>query len=50
MWFSCKNTKNLEKYKVAKKDSKKVVSEARANVFGGLYQSLGTKNVLTNLI
>jgi hypothetical protein len=34
---------NVERYKVAKKTVKRVVSEARGQMYDGLYQRLGTK-------
>jgi hypothetical protein len=34
---------NVERYKVAKKTAKQVVSEARGQMYDGLYQRLGTK-------
>jgi hypothetical protein len=34
---------NVERYKVAKKTANRVVSEARGQVYDGLYQRLGTK-------
>jgi hypothetical protein len=34
---------NVERYKVAKKTAKRVVSEARGRKYDGLYQRLGTK-------
>jgi hypothetical protein len=34
---------NVERYKVAKKTAKRVVSEARGQMYNGLYQRLGTK-------
>ena len=45
----CKNKENWKKYKVAKKDTKKTVSEAKAKVFDRLYQSLGTKDGERNI-
>ena len=39
----CKNTESWGKYIVAKKDTKKAVSKARASAFDQLYQSLSTK-------
>jgi hypothetical protein len=33
----------VERYKVAKKTAKRVVSEARGQMYNGLYQRLGTK-------
>ena len=43
-WHLCKNEENWEKYKVAKKDTKKAVSEAKTRAFDRLYQSLDTKD------
>jgi hypothetical protein len=34
---------NIERYKVAKKTAKRTVSEARGQMYDGLYQRLGTK-------
>jgi hypothetical protein len=34
---------NVERYKVAKKTTKRAVSEARGRMYDGLYQRLGTK-------
>jgi hypothetical protein len=34
---------NVERYKVAKKTAKRAVSEARGQIYDGLYQRLGTK-------
>jgi hypothetical protein len=34
---------NVEQYKVAKKTMKHAVSEARGQMYDGLYQRLGTK-------
>jgi hypothetical protein len=34
---------NVERYKVAKKTTKRAVSEARGQMYHGLYQWLGTK-------
>jgi hypothetical protein len=34
---------NVEQYKVAKKTINQVVSEARGQIYDGLYQRLGTK-------
>jgi hypothetical protein len=34
---------NVERYKVAKKTAKRAVSEARGQMYDGLYQRLGTK-------
>jgi hypothetical protein len=34
---------NIERYKVAKKITKRAVSEARGQMYDGLYQRLGTK-------
>ena len=42
-WSRCKNVKTWDKYKIARKEAKKAVSEARTQAFEGLYQSLGTK-------
>ena len=42
-WSKCKNAETWDKYKIARKEAKKAVSEARTQAFEGLYQSLGTK-------
>jgi hypothetical protein len=46
-WFSRmhldRSVDNVERYKVAKKTAKRVVSEARGQMYDGLYQRLGTK-------
>jgi hypothetical protein len=34
---------NVERYKVAKKTAKRAVSEARGQMYDGVYQRLGTK-------
>jgi hypothetical protein len=34
---------NVERYKVAKKTTKRAMSEARGRMYDGLYQQLGTK-------
>ena len=43
-WQTCKDNENWRKYKLAKKDAKKTVSEARDEAYEGLYQFLGTKD------
>jgi hypothetical protein len=40
---------NVERYKVAKKTAKWVVSEARGRMYDGLYQRLGTKEGEKNI-
>jgi hypothetical protein len=40
---------NVERYKVAKKTAKRVVSEARGWMYDGLYQRLGTKEGEKNI-
>jgi hypothetical protein len=40
---------NVERYKVAKKTAKQAVSEARGQMYDGLYQRLGTKEVEKNI-
>jgi len=42
-WSRCKNPETWDKYKIARKEAKKAVSEARTQAFEGFYQSLGTK-------
>jgi hypothetical protein len=38
-----RSTGNIERYKVAKKTAKRAVSEARGQIYDGLYQRLGMK-------
>jgi hypothetical protein len=38
-----RSTDNVERYKVAKKTTKRAVSEVRGRMYDGLYQRLGTK-------
>jgi hypothetical protein len=38
-----RSVENVERYKVAKKTAKRAVSEARGQMYDGLYQRLGTK-------
>jgi hypothetical protein len=38
-----RSTDNKERYKVTKKTAKRAVSEARGQMYDGLYQQLGTK-------
>jgi hypothetical protein len=38
-----RSANNVERYKVAKKTAKRTVSEARSQMYDGLYQRLGTK-------
>jgi hypothetical protein len=38
-----RNVDNIEWYKVTKKTAKRAVSEARGQIYDGLYQRLGTK-------
>jgi hypothetical protein len=40
---------NVERYKVAKKTAKRVVSEERGQMYDGLYQRLGTKEWEKNI-
>jgi len=40
-WTRCKNAETWNKYKIAKKETKKAVSEAGTHALNGLYQSLG---------
>jgi hypothetical protein len=40
---------NVERYKVAKKTAKRAVSEARGQMYDGLYQRLGTKEEEKNI-
>jgi hypothetical protein len=40
---------NVERYKVAKKTAKRAVSEARDQIYDGLYQWLGTKEGEKNI-
>ena len=39
----CNSAENWEKYRLARKEAKKVVSEARAKAYEGFYKELGTK-------
>ncbi|KAL5144498.1 Craniofacial development protein 2 [Glycine soja] len=43
-WSRCRNFETWDKYKIARNETKKAVSEARAQAFDGLYQALGTRN------
>ncbi|KAL5195414.1 Craniofacial development protein 2 [Glycine soja] len=43
-WSRCRNSETWDKYKIAKNETKKAVSEARAQAFDGLYQALGTRD------
>ncbi|KAL5195585.1 LINE-1 retrotransposable element ORF2 protein [Glycine soja] len=43
-WSRCRNSETWDKYKIARNDTKKAVSEARAQAFDGLYQALGTRD------
>ncbi|KAL5183942.1 LINE-1 retrotransposable element ORF2 protein [Glycine soja] len=43
-WFRCRNSETWDKYKIARNETKKAVSEARAQAFDGLYQALGTRD------
>ncbi|KAL5141766.1 Metal tolerance protein 6 [Glycine soja] len=43
-WSRCRNYETLDKYKIARNETKKAVSEARAQAFDGLYQALGTRD------
>jgi hypothetical protein len=47
-YFRCmhlnRSVDNIEWYKVAKKTAKRAMSEARGQIYEGLYQRLGTKN------
>ena len=38
----CNSVENWEKYRLAKKDAKKAVREARAKAYEGFYKELGT--------
>ena len=39
----CKHSETLEKYKITKKETKKVVNDARSQAFDKLCQSVGIK-------
>jgi hypothetical protein len=41
--FRRRSVDNVERYKVVKKTAKRAVSEARGQMYDGLYQRLGTK-------
>ncbi|KAL5168862.1 DnaJ subfamily C member 7 [Glycine soja] len=43
-WSRCRNFETWNKYKIARNETKKAVSEARAQAFDGLYQALGTRD------
>ncbi|KAL5139739.1 LINE-1 retrotransposable element ORF2 protein [Glycine soja] len=43
-WSRCRNSETWDKYKIARNETKKAVSEARAQAFEGLYQALGTRD------
>ncbi|KAH1210957.1 Style cell-cycle inhibitor 1-A [Glycine max] len=43
-WSRCRNSETWDKYKIARNETKKTVSEARAQAFDGLYQALGTRD------
>ncbi|KAL5134814.1 Craniofacial development protein 2 [Glycine soja] len=43
-WSRCRNSETWDKYKIARNETKKAVSEARAQTFDGLYQALGTRD------
>ncbi|KAL5128533.1 Craniofacial development protein 2 [Glycine soja] len=43
-WSRCRNYETWDKYKIARNETKKAVSEARAQAFDGLYQALGTRD------
>ncbi|KAL5166906.1 Craniofacial development protein 2 [Glycine soja] len=43
-WSRCRNSETWDKYKIARNETKKAVSEARAQAFDGLYQTLGTRD------
>ncbi|KAH1220391.1 LINE-1 retrotransposable element ORF2 protein [Glycine max] len=40
----CRNSETWDKYKIARNETKKAVSEARAQAFDGLYQALGIRD------
>ncbi|MEJ4568238.1 hypothetical protein SJ939_15570, partial [Enterococcus faecium] len=42
-WFRCKNSENWERYKVACRDSKKAIYDAKNLAFSDLYNRLDTK-------
>ncbi|KAL5152766.1 Craniofacial development protein 2 [Glycine soja] len=43
-WSRCRNSETWDKYKIARNETKKAVSEARAQAFDGLYQAQGTRD------
>ncbi|KAH1196522.1 Glutathione hydrolase 1 [Glycine max] len=43
-WSRCRNSETWDKYKIARNETKKAVSEVRAQAFDGLYQALGTRD------
>ena len=42
-WSRCKNAETWDKYKIAKRETKKAVNIARTQALDGLYQFVGTK-------
>ena len=42
-WFRCKNSENCQRYKVACRDSKKIIYDAKNLAFSDLYNRLDTK-------
>jgi hypothetical protein len=45
----CRSTHNFEKYKVARREAKKVVRKIRSTVFKDLYKKLDTKDEEKNI-
>ncbi|RZB98883.1 LINE-1 retrotransposable element ORF2 protein [Glycine soja] len=43
-WSRCRNSETWDKYKITRNETKKAVSEVRAQAFDGLYQALGTRD------
>ncbi|KAH1266916.1 UPF0183 protein [Glycine max] len=43
-WWWNESVQSKDKYKIARNETKKAVSEARAQAFDGLYQALGTRD------
>jgi len=43
VWLSTRNMEDCEMYKKAKKEAKKVISDAKCKAYDGLYNRLGTR-------
>lgn len=42
-WFKCKSVENWEKYKTARRESKRIICDAKNSAFSDLYDKLDTK-------